>query len=238
MSEGQVAIVVGVGAGLGAALGRRFAAAGMAVALAARSDDTTGPLAVEINDSGGSARAYAVDSSDEAAVVDLFSQVESDLGAPDLVVFNTGSYGRASVIETTAADFEANWRAGCLGGFLVGRAAAKGMAARGHGTIIFTGATAALRGSANFINLAIGKFGLRALAQSMARELGPQGLHIAHTIIDGQIKHPDVPFTPEQIASGELLEPDAIAETYYQLHLQHRSAWTLELDLRPAVEKF
>lgn len=238
MSEGQVAVVVGVGAGLGAALGRRFANAGMAIALAARSDATASPLAAEINDSGGSARAYATDSSEEAAVESLFSQVESDLGAPDLVVFNTGSYGRASVIETTAADFEANWRAGCLGGFLVGRAAAKGMAARGHGTIIFTGATAALRGSANFINLAIGKFGLRALAQSMARELGPQGLHIAHTIIDGQIKHPDVPFTPEQIASGELLEPDAIAETYYQLHLQHRSAWTLELDLRPAVEKF
>lgn len=238
MSEGQVAVVVGVGAGLGASLGRRFADAGMKVGLAARSDATTGPLAAAINDAGGTARSYPTDSSDEAAVAGLFDRVESDLGSPDLVVFNTGSYGRSSVIETSAGDFEANWRAGCLGGFLVGQTAAKGMAARGHGTIIFTGATAALRGSANFINLAIGKFGLRALAQSMARELGPQGLHIAHTIIDGQIKHPDVPFTPEQIASGELLEPDAIAETYYQLHIQHRSAWTQEMDLRPAVEKF
>ena len=236
MSEGQVAVVVG--AGLGAALGRRFADAGMAVALAARSDATTGPLAAEINDGGGSARAYAADSSDEAAVESLFGQVESDLGAPDLVVFNTGSYGRSSVIETSAADFEANWRAGCLGGFLVGRTAARGMAARGHGTIIFTGATAAMRGGANFINLAVGKFGLRALAQSMARELGPQGVHIAHTIIDGQINGPAHADMPDEIAAGKLLEPDAIAETYYQLHIQHRSAWTLELDLRPAVEKF
>jgi NAD(P)-dependent dehydrogenase (short-subunit alcohol dehydrogenase family) len=238
MSEGQVAVVVGVGAGLGASLGRRFADAGMKVGLAARSDTTTGPLATAINDGGGAARSYPTDSSDEAAVEDLFSQVERDLGAPDLVVFNTGAYGRSSVIETSAADFEANWRAGCFGGFLVGRAAAKGMVTRGHGTIIFTGATAARRGGANFINLALAKFGLRALAQSMARELGPQGVHIAHTIIDGQINGPAHADMVDEIADGKLLEPDAIAETYYQLHIQHRSAWTQELDLRPAMEKF
>lgn len=238
MSEAQVAVVVGVGAGLGASLGRRFADAGMKVALAARSEATTGPLTTAINNAGGTARSYPTDSSDEAAVGDLFGQVESDLGAPDLVVFNTGSYGRTSVIETSAKDFEANWRAGCLGGFLVGQTAARSMVKRGSGTIIFTGATAALRGGANFINLAIGKFGLRALAQSMARELGPQGIHIAHTIIDGEINGPAHADMVDEIADGKLLEPDAIAETYYQLHIQHRSAWTLELDLRPAVEKF
>ena len=127
---------------------------------------------------------------------------------------------------------------GCLGGFLVGREAARGMAERGSGTIIFTGATAAMRGGANFMNLAVGKFGLRALAQSMARELGPRGVHIAHVVIDGQINGPTHADMAEEIAAGALLEPDAIAETYYQLHLQHRTAWTLELDLRPAVEKF
>ena len=238
MSEGQVAVVVGVGAGLGAALGRRFADAGMNVALAARGDGTTGPLAAAINDGGGTARSYPTDSSDEAAVVGLFGEVESDLGDPDLVVFNTGAYQMTSVLDADAADFERCWRAGCLGGFLVGRTAARGMAARGHGTIIFTGATAALRGGANFLNLAVGKFGLRALAQSMARELGPKGVHIAHTIIDGQINGPAHADMADEIAAGKLLEPDAIAETYYQLHLQHRSAWTLELDLRPAVEKF
>ncbi len=238
MSEGQVAVVVGVGAGLGASLARRFADASMKVALAARGETVTGPLAAAINDSGGTACSCPTDSSDETAVLELFGKVESDLGAPDLVVFNTGSYGRTSVIETSTEDFENCWRSGCLGGFLVGRTAARGMVTRGHGTIIFTGATAALRGGANFLNLAAGKFGLRALAQSMARELGPRGIHIAHTIIDGQINGPAHADMTDEIADGKLLEPDAIAETYYQLHIQHRSAWTLELDLRPAVEKF
>jgi NAD(P)-dependent dehydrogenase (short-subunit alcohol dehydrogenase family) len=238
VSEGQVAVVVGVGAGLGAALGRRFAEAGMKVALAARGGATTEPLAEQINGAGGTARAYAADSSDEAAVTGLFEQVAGDLGAPDLVVFNTGAFQMTSVLEASAEDFERCWRAGCLGGFLVGRTAARGMATRGAGTIIFTGATAAMRGGANFMNLAVGKFGLRALAQSMARELGPKGVHIAHVVIDGQINGPAHDDMVDEIAAGKLLEPDAIAETYYQLHIQHRTAWTLELDLRPAVEKF
>ncbi|MFP6730581.1 MAG: SDR family NAD(P)-dependent oxidoreductase [Alphaproteobacteria bacterium] len=238
MSQGQIAMVVGVGGGLGAALGRRFAQAGMKLALVARGDKITAPLASEINDAGGTAIAYGADTTDEAAVEAMFDQVRSDLGGPDLVAFNAGAFMRTSVLDATAADFERSWRVSCYGGFLVGRAAARGMAARGSGTILFTSATAALRGSANFINLAVGKFGLRALAQSMARELGPQGVHVANMIIDGQINGPAHADMAEEIAAGKLLDPNAIAETYYQIHLQDRSAWTQELDLRPAVEKF
>ncbi len=238
MSRDQIAMVVGVGGGLGAALGRRFAAAGMKLALAARGDKITQPLAEEINGAGGTARAYRIDVTIESDVEALFDGARSDLGEPDLVVFNAGAYQRTSVLDASAEDFERCWRTGCLGGFLVGRAAARGMAARGSGTIIFTGATAALRGGAGFINLAVGKFGLRALAQSMARELGPSGVHIAHAVIDGQINGPSHAGMTEEIAAGALLDPNAIAETYYQLHRQDRTAWTQELDLRSAVEKF
>ncbi len=233
MSQGQIAMVVGVGAGLGAALGRRFAAAGMKVALVARGDAVTGPLAEEINGA-----AYKIDTTDEAAVDGLFDRVSSDLGAPDLVAFNAGAYQRTSILDATAEDFERCWRVSCYGGFLVGRAAARVMAARGSGTIIFTSATAALRGGSGFMNLAVGKVGLRALAQSMARELGPKGVHVANMIIDGLIDGPSHADMPEDIAAGKLLDPGAIAETYYQIHIQDRTAWTQELDLRPAVEKF
>ncbi len=235
MSENGIALVVGVGGGLGAALGRRFAKAGMSVALAARSGATSEPLAKEI---GGGARAYAADATDEASVAALFEAVCGDLGEPDLVVYNAGAYQRASILEAAADDFERCWRTCCFGGFLVGRAAARIMAARGSGTIIFTGATASLRGSATFFNLAVGKFGLRALSQSMARELGPKGVHVAHALIDGQINGPNHADLVDQRGPDALLAPDAIAEAYYGLHRQHRSAWTQELDLRPWVEKF
>ncbi|MCH7929798.1 MAG: SDR family NAD(P)-dependent oxidoreductase [Proteobacteria bacterium] len=238
MSEGEVALVVGVGGGLGAALGRRFANAGMAVALAARSGKTTGPLATEIENDGGKARAYSADVTEEASVSGLFESVRGDLGEPDLVVFNAGAFMRTSILEASAEDYERCWRVGCLGGFLVGREAAKAMARRGSGTIIFTGATASLRGSAGFFNLAVGKFGLRALSQSMARELGPKGVHVAHVIIDGQIAGPYSADLAKERGPDALLAPDAIAEAYDQLHRQHRSAWTQELDLRPWAEKF
>jgi NAD(P)-dependent dehydrogenase (short-subunit alcohol dehydrogenase family) len=238
MAGNGVALVVGVGGGLGAALGRRFAKASMAVALAARSGRTSEPLAAEIADAGGTARAYAADATDEAAVAGLFEQVGGDLGAPDLVVYNAGAFQRASILDADAAEFERCWRVGCFGGFLVGREAAKAMAARGAGTIIFTGATASLRGGAGFFNLAVGKFGMRALAQSMARELGSKGVHVAHVIIDGQINGPKHADLVDQRGPDALLSPDAIAEAYYGLHAQPRSAWTQELDLRPWVEKF
>jgi NAD(P)-dependent dehydrogenase (short-subunit alcohol dehydrogenase family) len=223
------ALVVGVGPGLGAALARRFAKGGLRVAVAARQPERLSALAEEI---GG--RAHGCDAGDETAVAALFRQVADELGPPALVVFNAGAFLRRPVVETTAAEFENCWRAACFGGFLVGREAARAMLPRpmhpaGRGTILFTGATAALRGGANFAAFAAGKFGLRALAQSMARELGPQGIHVAHVVIDGQIGE----------ASGDAtLHPDAIAEAYWQLHLQPRSAWTQELDLRPWAERF
>ncbi len=238
MSEKQIALVVGVGGGLGAALGRRFAKEGMSVALAARGNEATDPLAAMIEGAGGTAHAYSLDATDEAAVVGLFEHVRDELGKPDLVVYNAGTYQRASILEARAEDFERCWRTGCLGGFLVGREAAKAMAKRGSGTIIFTGATASLRGSAGFFNLAVGKFGQRALAQSMARELGPKGVHVAHVIIDGQIDGPYYAELAKERGPDALLAPDAIAEAYYTLHEQHRSVWTQELDLRPWVEKF
>jgi NAD(P)-dependent dehydrogenase (short-subunit alcohol dehydrogenase family) len=228
------AIIVGVGPGLGAALARRFAKGGLKVAVAARRADRLGPLAAEI---GG--RAYDCDAGDEAAIEALFARAASDLGPPAAVVYNAGAFQRGAVIETAAAEFERCWRILCFGGFLVGRAAARAMLPAGQGTILFTGATASLRGGANFVNLAVGKFGLRALAQSLARELGPQGLHVAHVIIDGQIEDETREGRgPGTRGSDALLHPDAIAETYWQLHAQPRSAWTQELDLRPWVEKF
>lgn len=228
------ALIVGVGPGLGAALARRFARAGLRVTIAAR---RAGPLAALAGETGG--RALACDATDEAAVERLFAELERTTGAPALVIYNAGAFLRKSVVETDAAEFERCWRASCLGGFLVGRAAARAMLPRSEGTILFTGATASLRGGANFANLAVGKFGLRALAQSMARELGPQGIHVAHVIIDGQIADATRPGRePGARGADALLAPEAIAEAYWQLHQQQRSAWTLELDLRPWVEKF
>jgi NAD(P)-dependent dehydrogenase (short-subunit alcohol dehydrogenase family) len=184
------------------------------------------------------ARSYACDATDPAAVEALFAQVEQALGTPEVVVFNAGAFEPGSILEIKPADFERCWRIGCLGGFLVGQAAARRMVAEGRGSILFTGATAALRGSANFANLAVPKFGLRALAQSMARELGPEGIHVAHVIIDGQIHSERYAHLEAQRGPDSLLRPEAIAEMYYQLHRQPRSAWTLELDLRPWSEKF
>jgi len=236
MSERQVAVIVGVGPGLGFALVRRFAQAGMAVALAARSKDRLEQLLASEPIDG--ARAYACDATEKAAVDRLFAEVERDLGAPEVVVFNAGAFRPGSILEIDPAEFEQCWRIGCFAGFLNGQAAARRMVARGRGTILFTGATAALRGSARFANLAVPKFGLRALAQSMARELGPQGVHVAHVIIDGQIRSERYAHLEAERGPDSLLQPEAIAEMYYQLHAQPRSAWTLELDLRPWVEKF
>ena len=236
MSERPVAVVVGVGPGLGFALAKRFANAGMAVAMAARAREHLEQLLREEPLEG--AKAYACDATDHGSVGRLFAEAGQDLGAPELVVFNAGAFEPGSVLEIAPADFERCWRVGCLAGFLVGQAAARRMLEAGRGTIIFTGATAALRGGANFANLAVPKFGLRALAQTMARELGPKGIHVGHVVIDGQIRSERYAHLAAGRGADALLEPDAIAETYYQLHLQPRSAWTLELDLRPWVEKF
>jgi NAD(P)-dependent dehydrogenase (short-subunit alcohol dehydrogenase family) len=234
----DIAIIVGAGPGLGSALARRFARAAMKVAVVRRSADKLAPLIKEL---GGNARAYACDATDEPAVRQLFASVAADIGAPALAVFNAGAFVRKGVLDTSAEEFERCWRVGCLGGFLVGREAARAMLARNaehKGTIIFTGATASLRGGALFQNLAVGKFGLRALAQSMARELQPQGIHVAHVVIDGQIEGERPGYSAAERGKDTVLNPAAIAETYYQLHLQRRSAWSHEIDLRPYVEKF
>jgi len=228
------AVVVGAGPGLGAAVARRARREGLAVVISSRSAERLQPLAKELG-----ATAIACDATKEADVEGLFSAVSAEYGTPQLVVYNAGAFIAKSILDLTARDFEEGWRAGCFGGFLVGRAAARLMTPAGQGTILMTGATASLRGAANFAGFAVGKFGLRALAQSMARELAPKGVHVAHVIVDGMIE-------AEHRAGrkrGEnppdaLLDPNAIAESYWQLHRQPRSAWTHELDLRPWSEKF
>jgi NAD(P)-dependent dehydrogenase (short-subunit alcohol dehydrogenase family) len=231
----SVAVVVGAGPGLGSALCRRFAQGGLTVAAARRSTAEIEPLVREI---GG--RAYACDAAEADQVSALFQAVDRDLGVPELVVFNAGAFVRSGILEIDPAEFERCWRVGCLGGLHVGQAALQRMAPQGRGTLILTGATAALRGGKGFANLAVPKFGLRALAQSMAREFGPQGIHVAHTIIDGQIQNEarGAAYSEAERGADALLKPEAIAEAYWQLHQQPRSAWTQELDLRPWVESF
>ncbi len=236
MAVGETAIVFGVGPGLGWALAKRCLSESMRVGAVAR-DEAKLKSMIE-SAGGGDIRPYAADVSNSEDVAQVFEAVDRDLGEPDLVVFNAGAFQRGNVIDIDPADFERCWRVGCLGGLLVGQAAARRMVRRGRGTIIFTGATAALRGGAGFANLAVPKFGLRALAQSMARELGPQGVHIGFVIIDGQIESERYRPLAGERGEDSLLAPDAIAELYLQLHRQPRSAWSQEIDVRPWSERF
>lgn len=236
MQAQETAVVFGVGPGLGWAVARRLSAGNMRVGAVARDAAKLDTL-IESGSFQG-IHPYAADVANIEDVTRVFDSVDRDLGTPDIVVFNAGAFQKSSILDLDPADFERCWRVGCLAGLLVGQAAARRMVKRGHGTIIFTGATAAMRGSAGYANLAVPKFGLRALAQSMARELGPQGVHVAHAIIDGQIDSDKYHHLAEQRGPDSLLAPDAIAETYLQLHRQPRSAWTHEIDLRPWSEKF
>lgn len=213
MSGNEVALIVGVGPGLGAALARRFSAAGLAVAVAARDLPALTSLAAAI---GPDVHAYRCDVTDEAQVEKLFQSVQQDLGVPAVAIHNAGSYSCKSILESTKDDVEGCWRLTALAGFFVGRAAARLMVARGDGTILFTGATGSIRGSALFQNSAIGKFGLRALAQSMARELQPRGVHVAHAIIDGPINSERLRTMLSDRSPDSFLQPDDIAEAYYQ----------------------
>lgn len=236
-SERKVAAIVGVGPGLGRALAVRFAQGGFAVALLARRDESLRPVQTEIETLGGTARSYSSDVAEEQSVRAAFARMQAEIGAPEVMVYNAGAFGTGGILELAAADFERAWRVNCLGGLLATQAVLPGMLERGRGTILFTGATASLRGSARFAGLAVGKFGLRALAQSMARELGPRGIHVAHVIIDGGIDTARV----RTMLSGRdraLLAPAAIAESYWNLHAQDPTAWSQEIDLRPSVEKF
>jgi len=231
---------MGAGDALGGAIARRFAREGFDAVIARRNADKLKPLESRIRAEGGRAHAFGCDARDEAQLADLFGRVERDIGPVEIAVFNVGANVRFGITETTTRVFTKVWQMACLGGFLTGRAAAQYMLTRGRGTVIFTGATASLRGSNGFAAFASAKHGLRAVAQSMARELGPQGIHVAHVVIDGPI---DTAFIrenfPDMVAARPadgLLSPDDIAETYWALHCQKRSAWTHEADLRPWLE--
>jgi NAD(P)-dependent dehydrogenase (short-subunit alcohol dehydrogenase family) len=241
------AVVVGVGAerGLGAALCRRFAAEGHHVLVAGRTPGKIAEVARAIAAAGGSAEAIPVDATQEADVARLFDRALSPgegRDPADLLVFNAGNNQRIDLRETSAAQFEEFWRIGCYAGFLVGREAARRLAPLGRGTVIFTGASGSLRGKPGFAHFAAAKAGLRMIAQSMAREYGPQGLHVAHVVIDGGIHGERLlsrrPELIEERGEDGLLGIDAIAEAYWQIHRQARSAWTQEIDLRPFKEGF
>lgn len=232
----KVALIIGTGPGLGSALARRFVKAGMVVAMAARNTKKLEGLIQEIQTLGGSARAYGCDATEERSVKLLLERVTKEMGIPDLVVYNIEHFIPGTITEIKTPAFEECWRSMTLGGFLVGREAASLMVPRGSGTIIYTGATGALRGRAEYINLAVGKFGIRALTQSMARDLGPKGIHVVHVILDGGILSQHSGDEARKRASS--MFPEHIAETYYHLYIQHRSTWTQELNLRPWVEKF
>lgn len=224
MGTSEVAVVVGAGPGLGNALVARFAEAGMRVAAVSRSGGAGQP-------DRDTVRFYSCDATIGEQVRGVFERVGRELGPPSLVVFNVGIWDQGGILEISEDLFEQAWRTGCFSGFLVGRAAAASMLESGGGTIVFSGATGSIRGGAGFAAFASPKFALRALAQAMARELGAKNIHVAHVVLDGMIARDDAP-------SDGLLRPAAIAETYYQLHRQDRSAWTHELDLRPSREKF
>jgi NAD(P)-dependent dehydrogenase (short-subunit alcohol dehydrogenase family) len=225
------ALIVGSGSGLSASLARLFANEGMAVALAARNTAKLDSLCAETG-----ASAFSCDVSDAQQVAALFEKLDNDFGTADVVVFNASARARGPLIELDAAEVERAVITTALGGFHVAQQAAKRMLPRNHGAILFTGASASVRGYAQSAPFAMGKFALRGLAQSMARELAPQGIHVAHFVIDGQIGKPAQ--TAVSSNPDSMLDPDAIAASYLHLLRQPRSTWTWEMELRPWVEKF
>jgi NAD(P)-dependent dehydrogenase (short-subunit alcohol dehydrogenase family) len=230
--EREIALIVGAGSGLSASVARLFAHEGMAVVLAARNTDKLSALAAETG-----ALAFACDASEAAHVERLFSSVDAQLGTPAVVVYNAGRRVRGPVETLDPTEVQRAWMVGCFGGFLVAQQAVRRMMKAGRGTILFTGATASVKGFAQSSGFAMGKFALRGLAQSMARELAPKGIHVAHIVIDGGIAS-SYAKSAEERASDRFLDPDAIAREYLHLHRQHRSAWTWELELRPHLENF
>jgi NAD(P)-dependent dehydrogenase (short-subunit alcohol dehydrogenase family) len=236
----KVALVIGAGDATGGAIARRFAREGFTACVTRRNADKLAPLVARIEAAGGRARAFGSDARREEQMVALVETIEREVGSIEVAAFNIGANVRFPVRETTSRVYFKVWEMGCFAGFLMGREVAKVMVPRGCGTILFTGATASVRGGAGYAAFAGAKHALRALAQSMARELGPQGIHVAHVVIDGAI---DTAFIrsnfPERAALKDragILDPEAIAEVYWQLHCQPRSAWTHEMDLRPWME--
>lgn len=242
LSQPGVALVIGAGDATGGAVARRFAREGYTACVTRRSLDSLQPLLAQIRVEGGTAHGFACDARKEDDVIALVEQIERSIAPIEVLVFNVGGNAPGSILDVTARKYFEIWEMICLAGFLNGREVAKRMVQRGRGTIVFTGATASLRGGANFAAFAGAKMALRALAQSMARELGPRGLHVAHVVIDAGI---DTAFIrdnfPERYALKDrqgIVNPEHIANTYWTLHQQPRDAWTHEMDLRPWIEKF
>ncbi len=237
-----VALVIGAGDATGGAIAKRFAREGLTACVTRRSADKLQPLVDEIIAAGGKARGFASDARKEEQVVELVDTIEREVGPIEVLVFNIGANVPCSILDETAQKYFKIWEMACFSAFLVGREVAKRMVTRQRGSMLFTGATAGLRGSANFAAFAGAKFALRALAQSMARELGPQNIHVAHVVVDGAI---DTAFIrdnfPQMYAHKDadgILNPEHIADNYWYLHSQPRDAWTHELDLRPWMEKW
>lgn len=232
-ADKETALIIGAGPGLSASIARLCATEGMDVALAARDCAKLDGLKSEIK-----GRAYGCDVSAPDQVASLFAQVTKDAGVPDLVVFNPSYRTRGPISDLDPEEVKKTLLVAGFGGFLVGQAAARAMAGRGSGSILFTGASASVKGYVNSAPFAMGKFALRGLVQSMARELAPRNIHVAHFVIDGGIsKGPDDPRGADR-GPDAMLEPDAIAQTYLHVHRQHRSAWSWEIELRPWVESF
>jgi len=227
----EAALIVGAGKGLSASLARLFAREGMRVGLAARQREKLGALCDEIG-----AHAFACDAADPVQVERLFAEVEGQIGEPDVVVYNASARGGGALVDLVPAQVEGAMAVSAFGAFLVAQQAVRRMLPRGHGAVLLTGASASVKGFAQSAPVAMGKFALRGLAQSMARELAPQGIHVAHFVIDGAIRNPGRTEPPDKPES--MLDPDAIAENYLHVLRQPRSTWTWEMELRPWVERF
>ena len=242
IADKGAAIIIGAGDATGGAVAAAFARDGLVAVPVRRTAAGLEPLAARIASEGGQCLPIGADARDEDQMITLFDRVERDIGPVEVLVFNIGANSPMPILDETVRRYRKIWEMCALAGFITAREAARRMVPRGRGTIIFTGATASLRGSAGFAGFSGGKFALRSLAQAMARELGPKGIHVAHGIIDGAI---DTEFIrsnfPERYALKDeagILDPEAIADEYVRLHYQPRSAWTHELDLRPWLERW
>ncbi|MDH4040901.1 MAG: SDR family NAD(P)-dependent oxidoreductase [Gammaproteobacteria bacterium] len=236
----RVALIIGAGDAIGSAITREFAASGLTVCAARRNGERLGPLVEELNGAGHCAHAFSCDARKEDAVTALFAHIEAEIGEIEVVVFNVGANVPMGILETDSRKFFKIWEMACFAGFLCGREAARYLTRHGRGTIIFTGATASLRGAAGFAAFASAKHGLRALAQSMARELGPKNIHVAHVVIDAAVDtqwiSENVPESAALKLKDGIVNPADLARNYVMLHQQPRNAWTFELDIRPWIE--
>src|SRR5580692_6973925 len=240
-----VVLLVGAGDAIGAAVARRFAEGGYKVCIARRDAAKSQRLVDELTASGHDVHPFSVDARQESEVQSLFARVEQTIGPIEVCLFNAGSNVNKPLLDTTEKLFFKAWELACYGGFLVGREATRYMVPRGRGTILFTGATASVRGGSGFVAFAAAKFGLRAVAQSMARELGPKNIHVAHLIIDGGIDSEAIhrrlsaaTGAMPDLAPDSLIQTSSVAEAYWALHNQSRDGWTHELDLRPYSERW